>query len=178
MCIAEIVHLSAGFLYVRILGENDMYCLSCPLVRQLSICHNPTIKLYLFPRWSTCTPAVYMSESKQEMICIAQMVHLSAIFLYVRIITGNNMHCLDGILVCHLSICRNHNRKIYVFPRWSTCLPAVYMSEYLEKIICIVQMFHLSASCLYVRSLTGNEMYCLDGPLVCQLSINQTPNRE
>ena len=153
MCIAEIVHLSAGFLYVRILGENDMYCLSCPLVRQLSICHNPTIKLYLFPRWSTCTPAVYMSESKQEMICIAQMVHLSDSCPYVRILKGNETCCLDGPLVCQLSICQNHNMNdIY-------CLDC--------PIVCQLSI---------CQNPNRKNMYFLDGPIVCTLSICHNPN--
>ena len=88
------------------------------------------------------------------------------------------MYFLDGPLVCQLSICQNPNMKLYVFPRWSTCLPDVYMPESEQKMICIAYMVHLSASCLYVRILTGNDMYCLDGQLVCQLSVCQNPNRK
>ena len=144
------VHLSATCLYVRILRWNDMHCIDCPLVFQLYICQNPNRndmdcldgtlvcqlsvcqnlnrKWYVFPRWSNCLPTVYMSESYQEMPCIAQIVHLYANCLYVRSPTGNDMYCLDGPLVCHLSICQNPNRKWYVLPPWYTCLPAVYMS--------------------------------------------------
>ena len=39
-------------------------------------------------------------------------------------------------------------------------------------------LVQLYAICLYVRILTGNYMYCLDGPLVCQLSIGQNQNRK
>ena len=74
------------------------------------------------PRWSTFRPAVYMSESEQEMICIAYMAHFYASCLYVRIPTGNDMHRLDVPLVFQLSICQNPNM---------------------------------------------NDMYCIDGPLVC-----------
>ena len=38
------------------------------------------------------------------------------------------MYCMDGPLVFQLSICQNPNSKLYVLPRWSTRLPAVYMS--------------------------------------------------
>ena len=44
----------------------------------------------------------------------------------------NDMYCLDGTLVCQLSIFQNPKGKLYVLPRWSTCLPDVYTSEYEE----------------------------------------------
>ena len=86
------------------------------------------------------------------------------------------MYFLDGTLVCHLSICQIQRVKLYVFPRWSTCLPDVYMPESKQKMICIAYMVHLSASCLYVSILTGSNMYCLYGPLFCQLSICHNPD--
>ena len=57
--------------------------------------------------------------------------------IYIRILTGNDMYCLGGPLVCQLSICQNPNRKLYVLPRWSTCLPIVYMLEHLQEMTCI-----------------------------------------
>ena len=58
-----------------------MYFLDVQLVCQLSMCQNTNRKLYVLCRWSNCLSAVYMSESEQEIICIAYMVHLSARFL-------------------------------------------------------------------------------------------------
>ena len=57
------------------------------------------------------------------------MAHLSASCLYDRILTGNDMYCLDGPLVCQLSICQNPNKKYNVLPIWSTCLAYFYMTE-------------------------------------------------
>ena len=86
------------------------------------------------------------------------------------------MYFLDGPIVCQLFICQNPTRKCHVLPRLSTCMQTVYMSEAQQEMICIVWMVHLSAICPYVRILTGNDMYCLHGTLVCQLSICHTPN--
>ena len=122
------VHLYASCLYFRIQKGNDLYCLDGQLGCPLSICQNPNRKQYVLHRWPTCLPAVYMSESKREMICIAYMVHLSASRLYVRIRTENIMYCLYGLLVCQISICQNNNRTCHVLLRWSTCLQAFYMS--------------------------------------------------
>ena len=103
------------------------------------------------------------------------MVNLSSSFLYVRILTTSCMYFLDCPSVCQLYIFQYHSNKLYVLHKLSNCLQAVYMSESYQKMICIVWMVHLSASCIYVRIRTGNCMYCIDGPLVCQLSICQIP---
>ena len=153
MCIAQTAHISARFVYVRILTGNDMYCLDGQHAFHVSLCHNPNRKVYVLPRWSTFLTAVYMPESEHEMICTAQMVHLSASFLYVIIITGNDMYCLDGTLVCKMSICQNPKMKRYALPRLPTCLPSAYMSESYEEMICIVQIVHMSSTFLNVRIL-------------------------
>ena len=95
-------------------------------------------------------------------IYISYMVNLSSSCLYVRITTGKGMYCLGGTLFSHMSIFQNPKRKWNIFPRWSTCLPAVYMSESQQEMICISKMVHLSSTCVYVRILTGNHMYYLD----------------
>ena len=84
------------------------------------------------------------------------MVHLSAIFLYDRVLTGNDMYCLDGQLACQLSICHDPTGNLHVLPRCSTCLTAVYMTESAKEMIC----------------------YCLYGTLICQLSICKNPNNK
>ena len=122
------------------------------------------------------------------------MAHVYASCLHFRILTINNVYCINDPIFCYFSVFQNHKMKnmyflngpllfqlsisqtpkgkCYVFHNWYTSLLKLYHIMYISSIV------GFSAKCLQIRLIRVNYMYWSNCPLLLQLSVTYKYKRK